>query len=367
MSNVTWTDEDPERYTVASNEFMEDPRLTFKAKGLMVYLKGRPPGWQPQVHHLATVSADGKASVETGLQELIELGYMRRSLVRQGNRIAGTDYGFSWRPRWADDPARYGPRSPKSRSGPVSQQPGPVEPGNQVPQDEVPRNEGPGNQPLISTDLPTTDLVTTEPPNGGSLVADGAEAPEGQPTTRGKRRSRKTGPDPLTATEQRWVDARSLAATLVERWNQRFDGHLRVTAQGVRDADLLLRRGPVDEEAQEVPLDKALRLVAYLFDHFDQPHPTTGFCWAKVIQSPGNLREHWTRLRTDANEHREAAKVGRPAPAGRQPAGGSDEANRAAREAAKAAFAADPRPPRNPMIFGEADRPAIQLALPSAR
>lgn len=71
-----------DRFTVLSTASIEDPRLSFKAVGLLTYLLSRPDEWT--VHHLQLASshADGAASVLAGLKELEDCGYLERTKTR---------------------------------------------------------------------------------------------------------------------------------------------------------------------------------------------------------------------------------------------------------------------------------------------
>jgi hypothetical protein len=57
-------------YVVINKTAIENPSLSFKAKGILAYLMSRPDGWEVSVADLVNRSVDGKASVRAGLQEL---------------------------------------------------------------------------------------------------------------------------------------------------------------------------------------------------------------------------------------------------------------------------------------------------------
>lgn len=56
-----------------------DGRISFKAKGIAGYLLAQVDEWTPNVRHLATVGPDGRESVSSGLRELEQFFYFRRS------------------------------------------------------------------------------------------------------------------------------------------------------------------------------------------------------------------------------------------------------------------------------------------------
>ena len=71
----------------------EDNRLSFKAKGILTYLLGKPDDWQVYQTEIEKHASDGKASVDSGIKELIEYGYMDRKQRRDDKgRFKGYDY-----------------------------------------------------------------------------------------------------------------------------------------------------------------------------------------------------------------------------------------------------------------------------------
>ncbi|MBR4026800.1 MAG: hypothetical protein IKJ01_04495 [Lachnospiraceae bacterium] len=79
----------PKRFVVMDKTFLEDSRLSFKAKGILAYLLSKPDDWKVVVGNLVNYSADGKSAVYAGLRELKEYGYYEKVPVRneQGTRI----------------------------------------------------------------------------------------------------------------------------------------------------------------------------------------------------------------------------------------------------------------------------------------
>lgn len=82
-----------ERYTVVSNSVIEDPRLSWKATMLLVYLLSKPDNWRTNREHLAKVKQDGITAVRAGLKELEDVGYLVRQPLRdpQTGRMLGTE------------------------------------------------------------------------------------------------------------------------------------------------------------------------------------------------------------------------------------------------------------------------------------
>ena len=79
----------PNNFVMIDKTFLEDDRLSYKAKGILAYLLSKPDNWKVVVGDLVNRSKDGKASVYAGLRELKEYGYYNKTPVRneQGTRI----------------------------------------------------------------------------------------------------------------------------------------------------------------------------------------------------------------------------------------------------------------------------------------
>ena len=79
----------PSNFVLIDKTFLEDSRLSFKAKGILTHLLSKPDDWKVTVWELVKSSADGKSSVYAGLKELKEYGYYEKVPVRneQGTRI----------------------------------------------------------------------------------------------------------------------------------------------------------------------------------------------------------------------------------------------------------------------------------------
>lgn len=70
-----------------------DERLTFKAKGILLYLMSRPDDWQVYEQEIIKHSKDGIKAVRNGIDELIEYGYIKRNLIRdEQGHFKGYEY-----------------------------------------------------------------------------------------------------------------------------------------------------------------------------------------------------------------------------------------------------------------------------------
>ena len=78
----------PRRYTVVDNETIEDEKLTWEARGLLIYLLSKPDHWRINRDHLAAQAPNGVAMVRRILSQLEEHGYLVRQRIQgEGGRI----------------------------------------------------------------------------------------------------------------------------------------------------------------------------------------------------------------------------------------------------------------------------------------
>ena len=62
-------------FLTMDNYALEDPNLTFKAKGVLAYLLSKPDAWKARARDLEARSADGRHAILSALRELRRLGY----------------------------------------------------------------------------------------------------------------------------------------------------------------------------------------------------------------------------------------------------------------------------------------------------
>ncbi|MBB1078936.1 conserved phage C-terminal domain-containing protein [Limosilactobacillus sp. STM2_1] len=80
-------------YTNVSNQLIRDDRLSWKARGIFIYLWSQADNWQFYVSEVAKHATDGRESLQNGLKELEEFGYLKR-VNRQNN--GGKFSGMEW-------------------------------------------------------------------------------------------------------------------------------------------------------------------------------------------------------------------------------------------------------------------------------
>lgn len=82
-------------YAMVDKKLLEDERLTWKAKGLLAYLLGKPDNWKPIVDELVLASKDGAEAVRAGLKELEGCGYLIKTQARtESGKINGWEYAI---------------------------------------------------------------------------------------------------------------------------------------------------------------------------------------------------------------------------------------------------------------------------------
>lgn len=69
-------------HTTLDNTILEDTSLSWKAKGVFVYLWGRPDDWDFYETEVAKHATDGRDSLRTALKELEKRGYLKRTRQR---------------------------------------------------------------------------------------------------------------------------------------------------------------------------------------------------------------------------------------------------------------------------------------------
>lgn len=112
-----------------------------------------------------------------------------------------------------------------------------------------------------------------------------------------------------------------------------------ITKAWQRDMDLLLRRGPLHQDAPEVLSPERVRkAIDTVFNVLAEHEGKDGFCWADQIRSPGALRDHWLQL---AQACRRKLRVAQRDPLRRDPA-----------SVARALFDNDPLRRGTPLLKG---------------
>lgn len=80
-------------FTAVPNFVSRDSRTSWKAKGIFLYLASRPDDWEFNMYEIQKNATDGKTSLQTGLKELEETGYLIR---KRSTNKKGQFNGWDW-------------------------------------------------------------------------------------------------------------------------------------------------------------------------------------------------------------------------------------------------------------------------------
>lgn len=151
------------RFYTLDKSISEDQRLSWAARGLLIFLLGKPDNWEVSVKHLInqTQEAIGKASgrdaVRGILKELEDAGYLKVDIARaDGGAFNGMAYTVSEIPDFQRQPANPAPVEPETEN------PAPAEP-------------APANPHLTSNEVKQPTELEQES-TGASAPCDGFEA-----------------------------------------------------------------------------------------------------------------------------------------------------------------------------------------------
>jgi len=80
-------------YVLLNKKFLDNRKLSFKAKGLLSYLLSKPDDWKFYVEYLKDVSMDGLHSTSQAFLELIKYKYIKKERKRnKQGQFKGFDY-----------------------------------------------------------------------------------------------------------------------------------------------------------------------------------------------------------------------------------------------------------------------------------
>lgn len=126
-------------FTIVSNEFLKDARLSWKAKGIIAYVAMLPDDWVLNMRDLTNRATDGRDSLYSGIKELETCGYCAKTMKRNPDgTIAGYAYEICDKPVFVQ---------------PFTENPDTVNPDTVKPDTDKPGTENPT---LINTN-PTKD------------------------------------------------------------------------------------------------------------------------------------------------------------------------------------------------------------------
>lgn len=82
------------RFSIVDNKIIEDERLSFKARGLLIYMLSKPDDWKFYTDELAKRSSkDGVSAIKSALNEIENAGYLTRKQDHKKNgQFASQDW-----------------------------------------------------------------------------------------------------------------------------------------------------------------------------------------------------------------------------------------------------------------------------------
>lgn len=76
-------------FTALPNILANDPNLSWKAKGIFLYLASKPDTWNFYMKEIQKNATDGIVSLKSGIKELIKHGYLKRKRLYKDGKIRG--------------------------------------------------------------------------------------------------------------------------------------------------------------------------------------------------------------------------------------------------------------------------------------
>ena len=169
------------RYSTLAAEAMQDPRLSWEARGMLAYLLSKPDSWEVRIGHLVGQAPASKQKVQRILAELERCGYLERrrerdargrfvwlSIVYERPQKRGQTAGAAAVPAgppWTQNPCMETPSlAEPSLENPCVENPSLAEPSLENPCMENPSPVPPStvNHPLVNTDIDITSLPSGE-------------------------------------------------------------------------------------------------------------------------------------------------------------------------------------------------------------
>ena len=84
-------------YKSINIQFAQDKKISYKARGILIYLLSKPDNWECRIFDLVSNSdKDGIRSIQSALKELVASGYAKYIKAhREGNKLVGNRYIIS--------------------------------------------------------------------------------------------------------------------------------------------------------------------------------------------------------------------------------------------------------------------------------
>ena len=121
-------------FTTVYRDVAQDRRLSLKARGLFLLLQSLPDDWQYTISGLATMAGTGKDQIRSGLNELLDIGYLVKEQSHDaGGKCAGNIFVLQ-----EEAPLSENPTTVEGQNAPLSENPIPEKPTTGKPSTENP-------------------------------------------------------------------------------------------------------------------------------------------------------------------------------------------------------------------------------------
>lgn len=90
MSNKIYRDSTG--FTQISNNLLNNPEISFKAKGLYSFMYSKPDDWKFSIKRISLQAKESLDAIRSGLQELEKHGYLERIPCKEDGKFKGYDY-----------------------------------------------------------------------------------------------------------------------------------------------------------------------------------------------------------------------------------------------------------------------------------
>jgi hypothetical protein len=148
------------RFVRLDNAVVQNPELSFRARGLLAYVLSMPKDFVHSAERLAKRSLDGVSATRSALRELQTAGYAKLSRFRKDDGTFGNRWEFRESPSRENlHSVNPSPGSEKPQSAPSAGKPTPGEPGFGQPHSGQP---GPGKPAPLETKEVQTKLGKTK-------------------------------------------------------------------------------------------------------------------------------------------------------------------------------------------------------------
>lgn len=80
-------------FTIVPNKLLDDPNISYRAKGIYSYLRSKPDDWEFRVQNITRAGKEGRDATQKALKELEDSGYIERIANRASD---GCFDGWTW-------------------------------------------------------------------------------------------------------------------------------------------------------------------------------------------------------------------------------------------------------------------------------